>query len=207
MVNDLGLGTTRLFLAFLLAGSVPAGLVQSGPALSVLTVPAAELPSGCALKQAAPRPPMTSRDSRGGITIYGASASWSPFPTNPWSGTDRKFVAAVHLAIDATPRRPLPDAPPLRARDVAASELKWAQNILEAYHAVYATTSGDEVVVDAVTFSDVKFALAPQSVSAMLNPPRGFTSQVVRGATVARVSATTAGECARAVDRHVRSSK
>jgi len=168
MVNDLGSGTTRLFIAFLLAGGVVAGSVQSGQTLGALTVPAAALPSGCALKPPAPRPAPI---SRGGVTVI-HGATWSPFPTNPWSGSDRKFVTAVRKAIDGAPR--MPDGPPLEARDAAAFELKWVEHILEAYHAGYASADGSQVEVFAVTFNDVKFATpAP---SGMLNRPRGERS-------------------------------
>jgi hypothetical protein len=117
------------------------------------------------------------------------------------------MVAAVHRAIDDAPRKPLPDVPSTDARDMAASELKWSDNILEAYHAAYASSEGSRVEVLAVTFNDVKWTAAPESLSAMLNPPQGFTRRVVRGATVVRVSAPTSDECVRAVDGYVRSLK
>jgi len=117
------------------------------------------------------------------------------------------IVAAVYRAIDRTRVRLLPDLPPTVSRGAAAASLKAADNILEAYHAAYVSALGDRVEVFAVTFNDAMLAAAPESVSAMLNPPRGFTSRVVLGATVVQVSAPTSGDCARAVDSYVQSLK
>ena len=183
MVNDRRADTARICVAFLLTGGVLTSSAQSGQALSALTVPAAALPDGCALT---PK---------------------SRFPTNPWSGTNRETVAAVHRAIDATPERLLPDMPPEVSRDAAAAERKWADNILGAYRAAYGSWDGRQVEVFAVTFNDVKLTTAPESVSAMLNPPRGLTTRLVRGATVIRVSASTSTECFRAVRAHIESLK
>ena len=199
MANDLGLGTTRLLVAFLLAGGV-AGAERSGQTLSALTVPAAALPSGCALTQLAPRPAPI---ARGRVTVI-HGAPWSPFPTNPWSGTDRKIVTEVRKVIDGTPR--MPDGPPLEAREAAALELKLADNVLEAYHAVYASADGTRVEVFAVTFNDEALA-KPERLSETMNPPRGLRSRLVRGATVVVVSAPTAGECARTVESYIRSGR
>jgi hypothetical protein len=203
IMNHLGLAATRLSLACLLAGGAFAVSVQSGT-VSALTVPASALPSGCAL---AP-PPATSPAPivRGGVTVIPVTAR-SQFPANPWSGTDRKTVAAVHRAIDAAPGKPLPDVPPTPPGTAAAFDQKWADNILEAYHAAYTAVDGYAVEVFAVTFSDVKLTTAPASLSAMLNPPRGVTARLVRGATVVRVSAPTSTDCFGAVRAYIESSK
>ena len=192
----------RGYLVLVLAASMIAGSTQSR-ALSALTVPAAALPGGCALRPVpAQSPAPVARD---GVTVILGTA-WSRLPTNPWTGTDRETVAAVHKAIDATPGRPLPDLPPEAWRG-AAFERKWADNILEAYHAAYVSAGGRQVEVFAVTFNDVKLTPAPESVSAMLNPPRGITTRVVRGATVVRVSAPSSTECFEAVRAYIESLK
>jgi hypothetical protein len=117
------------------------------------------------------------------------------------------MVAAVHKAIDLTTRaRPLPDLPPTAFRGVAATERQWTDNILEAYRATYMSVGGG-VDVFAVTFNDPKLTVAPESVSAALNPPRGFTTRLVRGATVVRVSASTSAACFGAVRTHIESLK
>jgi hypothetical protein len=194
--------TIRPLMACLLAGGFVGAAPQSGVSLSALTVPTAGLPSGCALK---PPPPAPAPIARGGVTtIHGAV---SLFPANPWSGTDRKIVAAVHMTIDAPPGRALPDALPVAPHDAAASELKWADNILEAYHAAYLSMDGLSVEVFAVTFNDVKLATTPESVSAMLNPPRGLTTRLVRGAIVVRVSAPGSAQCFGTVRAYIESLK
>jgi hypothetical protein len=111
------------------------------------------------------------------------------------------------MAIDAAPGRPLPDVPPTASRDAAAAELKWTDNILEAYHAAYTAVDGHQVEVFAVTFNDVTLATTPEPLSAILNPPRGFTKRMVRGATVVRVSAPTPTECFGAVRAYIESLK
>jgi len=153
--------------------------------MSALTVPNPALPEGCGL---------VPQDAR------------SQFPANPWTGTDPKIVARVHQAIDATRVRPLPDLPPRATQANAPSDPgKWAANIVEAYRAAYVSTDGRQVEVFAVTFNDAKLATAPESLSAMLNPPRGLTARRVRGATVVRVSAPEDAACFSAVRAHIES--
>jgi hypothetical protein len=197
MANDLGSGTFRFFVALLLVGGAVAGSAPSWQALSTLTVPLTALPSDCGLKEPAPKPaPIT----RGGVTAIQAVPS-SPFPTNPWSGTDRRIVTTVREAIDGAPR--MPDGPPLEARDAAAFELKLADNVLEAYHAAYASADGSQTEVFAVTFNDSTLA-KPEPLSATMNPPTGLRSRFVRGSTVVVVSGSRS-ECFRAVNEYIRS--
>jgi len=188
-------------------GGLVAGSRQSPPALSALTVPAALLPDGCALKPPPAPAPAPAQVLVGDGNRILASARFD-FSTNPWSGTDRKIVAMVHRAIDGpAPVRPLPDLPPPKSGGAAAAERKLADNIVEAYRAEYASGDGGRVEVFAVTFNDPKLTVAPESMSAMLNPPRGMTTRVVRGATVVRVSASTSGMCFGAVRAHIESLK
>lgn len=204
MVNALGAWTAQL-VAFLLAGALVADSARSGQTLSTLTVPAAALPSDCALTPPpAPNPAIV----RGGVTVV-RSTPPSQFPTNPWTGTDRKTVAAIHMAIDATPARPLPDALPTSPRDAADAELKWSDNILEAYHAAYTPVDGHQVEVFAVTFNDVKLTTSPESLSAMMSPRQpGLTTRLVRGGTVVRLSALHATtDCFGAVLHYIESLK
>jgi hypothetical protein len=198
MANDLGSGTFRLCGALLLVGSAVAGSAQPAQTLSTLTVPATALPGGCALKQPTPEPaPIT----RAGVTVI-QGAPLSPFPTNPWSGSDRRIVTTVREAMDGPPR--MPDGPPLDARDAAAFELKLAYNVLEAYHAAYASADGSQTEVFAVTFNDPNLAKAePISATMTLSPER---SRFVRGSTVVVVSGRRS-DCFRAVNAYARSLK
>ena len=202
MANDFASGTTRFLVAFLLlARGVVAGPAQLGQTVNTLTVPAKALPSGCALQQPAPGPAPT---SSGGVAVTSRRV-WSPFTTNPWSGTERWIVAVVSKAIDGTPRA-VPDGPPLDARAAAAFELKWADNIVEAYHATYSSANGSEVEVFGVRFNDVKLA-TPESLSEMAGRQRRATRRIVRGATVIRLSAPTPTECFAAVRAYIESLK
>jgi hypothetical protein len=201
MVNDLGPRTAQAFVAFLLTGGLVAG---SGQTLSRLTVPAAELPNGCALNPSAPKSAPT---ASAGVTVtHGAAPQRFSFPTNPWAGVDRKLVAAVHMEIDATLEPPLPDRPPTTARESAASELKWADDILEAYHAAYTSPDGHQVEVFAVTFNDIKLATPPPPDAMRLTRP-GLTRRLVHGATVIRVSAPIPNGCFEPVRAYIESLK
>lgn len=191
---------TRFLATFLLLGGVVAGSAQSAPTLNALTLPGEALPTDCALKQPAPSPAPT---SRGGRTVI-RSAEWSPFPRNPWSGTDRKLVTEVRRAIDGTPR--LPDGPPLEPAHAEAFLLKLADNVREAYHATYVSADGSQVKVWAVSFTDDTLAKA-EPLPGTMNRPGGFRSRLVRGATVVVVTAPSSSECSRAVDGYIRSLK
>ena len=199
MANSFCRGTARFLIAFLLATGAAAALSQSRPLATTLAVPASALPSGCALQPPAPSVAPTS---------FGMSAvdimRWSLFPTNPWSGSERKTVAEVRKAIDSTPRV-VPDGPPPDARSAAAFELRWADNILEAYRAVY-SSNGSEVQVLAVMFNDEKL-VTPEPLSETVGRRPGATSRIVRGATVIRVSAPTPTECFRAIRAYMESLK
>ena len=194
-----GIGT-RLLTAFLLVGGVVAGEGQSRPTLNALTVPAEALPSDCALRPPAPRPIPSSRAE--GTVIR--SVEYSPFPTNPWSGSDRKLVTQVRQAIDGTPR--LPDGPPLEAADAAGFLLKLADNVVEAYRAAYASADGSEVGVWAVRFNDDSLP-KPGRLPGTMSPPRELRSRLVQGATVVLVTAPSSNECGRAVESYIRSLK
>ena len=193
------IGATRLLATFLVVGVV-AGEPQTRPTLNALTVPGEALPSECALKQPVVRPVPSSRAE--GTTIR--SVEWPPFPTNPWSGTDRRLVTEVRKVIDGTPR--LQDGPPLDRADAAAFLLKLADNVLEAYRAAYVSADGSPVDVWAVRFNDDSLA-NPERRPGTMNSPRGFRSRLVQGATVVLVTAPSSNECVRAVDAYIRTLK
>jgi hypothetical protein len=143
-----------------------------------------------------------SRDE-GARTIV-TSIEFSPFPTNPWVGADRKLVAEVRRAVDGTPR--VPNGPP--PADAAVFHLKLADNVLEAYRAIYSSANDGEVVVWALRFNDEAVA-QPQPPPGAINParPRGYSSRWVHGATVVLVTAASSSECSQAIESHIRSLK
>jgi hypothetical protein len=204
MMTGSDIGATRYLAVLMLVGGVVAGQAQSGPSLNALTVPHEVLPSRCALSQPVPGS-VRSAHAEGARTVVSSVGS-AAFPTNPWSGTDRKLVTEVRKAMDGTPR--LPDGPPLEPADAEAFLLKLADDVVEAYRAVYVSADGAEVGVWAVRFNDDALA-KPEPPPGMINPPtrRGFRNRVVQGATVVLVTAPSPNECVRAIDGYIRSLK
>jgi hypothetical protein len=101
---------------------------QGGFPLADLTVPADRLPTGCGLS---PSPSMRTGDN----TMRAGSWAGLPISSNPWIGTDRAIVASiVERAVDP-PR--IPDGPPPTPRESARFRLRLADDVEEAYAAVY----------------------------------------------------------------------
>jgi len=186
MVKPLGLGASLFAIAILVTGGVVVGSSQSARTLEALTVPVTALPAGCALTK-----PVT---TAGPIDVAGAgmvgtnARPWSPRLPNPWVGTDRAIVADVRQAIDPAPRG-APDGPVGPGSDVAFGS-KWADDVVEAYHAAYTSAAPSDVEVFAVTFNDAKLATA-EPLAEMRRPLSRLADRIVRGPTVIRVSAYT----------------
>jgi hypothetical protein len=107
---------------------VPAGLrAQRAPSFETLTVPADRLPVGCTL---------TPSDSvhEGGRLIGGQWAG-VPIPTNPWRGSDRPIVAKLMERFLGSIAEP--DAPPMTAAERSRFRLALADDVTEAYAAIY----------------------------------------------------------------------
>lgn len=83
--------------------------------------------------------------------------------------------------------------------------MKWADNVVEAYHAAYASADGSQTEVFAVTFNDSTLA-DPEPLSATMNPPARLTSRFVWGSTVVVVSGRRS-DCFRAVTGYIGSLK
>ena len=160
---------------------------QTNRALAALTVPVAGLPAGCALK--APVPPTDAR-----IVLVPA---WAP-PTNPWVGVDRAVAAEIRRRIDAMPSHP--DQIPLSATEARAWQLKWADNVVEAYWATYRAPDESLIDVTAVRFND-EALVRP----APLTPPRGMVTRISFGPTVVLVSSSVDSDCFKAISRYVQS--
>jgi len=119
-------------------------------------------------------------------------------PTNPWSGSDRQLAASIRRSIDALPSPP--DGPPFDAAAARAWELKWADNVAEAYWATYRAPDQSLIDVTAVRFND-EALVRP----APLTLPRGMLTRVILGPTVVLVSSSVDSDCFKAVSRHVQS--
>jgi hypothetical protein len=103
-------------------------------ALQELTVPAAQLPDGCALKA----------ETRGTMTVFG-------FPGNPWIGDDRQTLARMRERAEGSPD--VPDGPPLTRAAQARFQARLADGVEEGYSAVYAQAGERDIVVHALRFA------------------------------------------------------
>ena len=110
-----------------------------------LTVPGARLPTGCRLV------PSRTEHLPGNQVRTGLWAGF-PIPTNPWTGTDRRIVAAIREQVDPPPLTP--DPPALDGRSHAAFRLRLADGVETAYVAIYGSDEPFLVVVSALRFTD-----------------------------------------------------
>lgn len=172
--------------------------MQPGTNLAALTVPDDRLPPGCTLKPAEPKAAM---DPQRGVVVIDRE-SGPPTMANPWLGSDRRIAAAIRRRIDGTP--PQPDGPPLDRRALAAYELKWADNVLEAYRATYRSADGFLIDVFAVRFDDVAFA-RPAPPAGARNVRRGAASRAVFGPAVVLISSRATSSCFQAISEYVHS--
>ena len=165
--------------------------------LSSLTVPADRLPPGCTL---VPEGRPAASSLQGAAVVAGTRGIITP--TNPWVGSDRRIVAAIRQRIEGT--RPEPDGPPLDLAAATAYRLKWADHVVEAYHARY--RSGDESTIEvfAVRFDDEALA-GPTPPGGMTRARPGLANRVVIGPTVVVVSAAVSSGCFQRVSEYVTS--
>jgi hypothetical protein len=161
-------------------------------ALSELTVPAANLPSGCHLiLPGATQPPGTGRSS--------------PIPpmnvtSNPLIGTDPTIVARIRERMEGAPT--VPDAVPLSRRAAARYLLRWAEGIDEGYVAAYAQEGAPDVSVLALRFA----AATPASHWPPAPSPREADRVAhVRIGTIVAFIYGDGGPCFRAVEKSIRS--
>jgi hypothetical protein len=152
----------------------PALPAQTPFALGGLTVPPDRLaPTGCALSPA-PTARLSGKQVRGGF--------WAglPISSNPWIGTDPKAVVAIRERVVSSP--PPPDGPPLSVAQLTRFRLQLADDIEEAYAAVYADASPALVTVHAVRFKET--AVPPRTATRDAGPhyfDLGRTVVVVSG--------------------------
>jgi hypothetical protein len=176
-------GYCALGVLLLLATVVTRG--QDTIALASLTVPQNRLAPGCSL-------PPSDTTHLDGNRIRGGLWAGLPLSRNPWHGDDRSVVAAIRERVAASP--PLPDGPPLSRAELTQFRLQLAEDVEEAYAAMYADAGTDRAVVYAV-----KFKRTP-----VPGPPHGARESVriIRGETVVVVSGP--GPCSDAVATYLR---
>ena len=166
-----------------LATSVGAGANQSARGLAAFTVPDDRLPPDCRLKPVEPKPPN--------------------LEPNPFISRERRAAAEIRRLIDGAP--PEPDGPPLMPKSSARWELRWAEDVVEAYRATYQT---DEslITVAAIQFNDARLATSTPPFGTR-SAARGMTSRIVLGPTVVLVAAGASSGCFEAIENYLRSAR
>ena len=163
----------------------PGVLGQDEIDLARLTAPPGRLTPGCVLSPA-PTVAIGNNQVRGGL--------WGGLPRNPWTGTERAIVADIAEHVFGSP--PLPDGPPLSAAELTRFRLRFADDIVEAYGAVYTDDTGMHLV----TVNAVRLKTTPA------NRPRGNPGarlQLVHGRTVAALFGESDG-CFDALAKYLR---
>ena len=151
-----------------------------------LTVPQNLLPAGCDL-------PASDVISLGGNRIRGGLWAGLPISNNPWHGSDRNVLAVIRERVAASPL--VADGPPLTGKAVARFRLQTAEDVAEAYAAVYrdeADTIG--TVVYAARFTRTPVPELPRGARA--------AERLVRGDLVVVISGS--GPCSGAVTAYVK---
>jgi hypothetical protein len=151
--------------------------------LAILTVPSSRLFPGCVLS---PPPWISTGQLRGGF---------GRLPRNPRKGVDRPLVADIRETVAASPF--VPDGPPLSRTELTRFHLQLAEDVEEAYAAVYTDTDAHLVTVHGVRFVDTP---VPEPPRGKLDPSRGV--RMVRGRTVVAVLGD-GGACFKAVAAYV----
>ena len=159
-------------IRLLLAGAllIPrVGLAQNTVALPLdgLTVPAARLPQGCSL------PASSSADAADGKRRMGLWAGL-PIASNPWRGTDSFISAAIRERMVSNAL--VPDGPPPSRPEMAAAKLQLADDLEEAYAAVYADEQFRLIAVYATT----RKVTAPPPVADKTRPRGGMRLTIGR---------------------------
>ena len=119
---------------------------QSPFALASLTVPTEGLGTeSCTLS---PAPSMRLGDNR----VRGGLWTGLPIPSNPWTGTDPAALVAIRERVVSSPSPP--DGPPLSGAELARFRRQLADDVEEAYAAIYTDGSATPVTVHAVRFKE-----------------------------------------------------
>jgi len=159
--------------------------------LADLTVPEDRLPPACALS---PSP----SQSLGGNVVQAGLWAGLPIKVNPWMGADTQLIVTIRERIDGP--APQPDGPPPSLGQLARFRLHLADDVEEAYAAIYAASGPPLVVVYAVRFAGDADAATPSGDAIATKPGR---LRLTLGNVVVVVSGHD-GPCFDAVATHVR---
>jgi hypothetical protein len=152
---------------------------QRSLTLEDLTVPPDHLAAGCSL----------GRTSSIGLRI----------PSNPWVGTDRPLAAAIVERVGPAPS--LPDGPPLSGPQLARFRLQLADDVEQAYAAVF------EAEAESVVVYGLRFPTTASSAEFFHNAQRYENPRVMQIAfgLIVVVVHGGSGLCAQAVRTHISS--
>ena len=151
-----------------------------------LTVPAARLPQGCSL------PASASASMDGGKFRMGLWAGL-PIASNPWRGTDSFVAAAIRERMIGNAL--VPDGPPPSRQEIATAKLQLADDVEEAYAAVYADEQFRLIAVYATT----RKVTAPPPVADKTRPRGGMRLTVGR----TEIAVLGDGACLDAIQVHL----
>ena len=193
-----------------LVAGLSAASAQSEPSLSALTVPAARLPEGCRLTPPPPPPtPTPTPDPDSDAIVRPVMPRHPELPSNPWFGTDFKYILMIRPAFNSTPLFRMPDGPPLEPEAAARLRSKLTGDIAEAYSASYEIPDKGHVNVMAVRYVDAKWA-TPEAPAGTIGAARSRfveTTRIVRGSTVILVTGTPQHECLNVIRSYIQTLK
>jgi hypothetical protein len=131
--------------------------------------------------------------------VMTVNAAWSPFPGNPWIGSERKLLG--WLLRTATR---VPDGPPPSAAELSRMDARRTEHAREGYRAVYAGPGGS-IEVQAVRFdtADQAASEATSDVHRLLHPSSRARDQIVAGSILIGVTAGADSDCYRAIATHL----
>jgi hypothetical protein len=152
MVDEVPSIAVAIVAVIWIAGATGPSQAPPSTGLRDLAVPLERLPAGCVLP-----PAPTVND--GGNRIRGGLWAYLPITSNPWTGTERQIVAAIHERIQGP--QPGPDAPPLSRGERARFRLAFADGIEEAYAAVYTFEARSIVIYGVRSANNAKTARLP----------------------------------------------
>jgi hypothetical protein len=183
-------------LILAVSAAITANAPQTAPPRVVtmrdLTLSPERLPVGCALSPA-PSVHLDGNRVRSGL--------WADFPTNPWTGTDRRLMASVREIVDGPVA--VPDGPPLGAKELSRYLGQLADGVEEAYGAVYMHSDTNLITVRAMRLAPGERP-SPRAYSSDIHVSRSpGMIRVAIGPIVAIV--TGDGECFQAVGAYLKS--
>lgn len=153
-----------------------------------LTVPPSRLVAGCGL-------PASDSVSLGGNRRRSGLWAGLPITSNPWNGDAHSIVATIRERVVAPPQ--LPDGPPPGRAELARFRLQLADDVEQAYAAIYADAEARTVVVYGVRFKTAPVPKPSRETAASVSNVRLAADRTL-------VMASGSGPCFEAVAAFLR---